>query len=73
MSKKLEYTKELLENKTKEELIELVINLQEEKALLNFLIDEYENAQQSLGKAVESQLEEFVLSNIMNSKPIGEA
>lgn len=73
MSKKLEYTKELLESKTKEELIELVINLQEEKALLNFLIDEYENAQQSLGKAVESQLEEFVLSNIMNSKPIGEA
>lgn len=73
MNKKAEYTKELLSSKTKEELIELVIDLQEEKALLNFLIDEYENAQQSLGKAVESQLEEFVLSNIMNSKPIGEA
>ena len=68
---KPKYTKELLERRTKEELIDLVLLLEEEKALLNFLIDEYENAQQSLGKAVESQLSEYL--NTMVTKTVGEA
>tara|TARA_R100000008_G_scaffold70355_1_gene47931 strand:- start:684 stop:905 length:222 start_codon:yes stop_codon:yes gene_type:complete len=68
---KPKYTKELLEKKTKEELIELVLLLEEEKGLLNFLIDEYENAQESLGKAVESQLSEYLSS--MVTKTVGEA
>ena len=68
---KPKYTKELLERRTKDELIDLVLLLEEEKALLNFLIDEYENAQQSLGKAVESQLADY-LKNIV-TKTVGEA
>ena len=68
---KPKYTKELLERRTKEELIELVLLLEEEKALLNFLIDEYENAQQSLGKAVESQLSDYLKT--MVTKTVGEA
>ena len=71
INEKPKYTKEILEKKTKEELIDLVTLLEEEKALLNFLIDEYENAQQSLGKAMESQLSEYLQS--MVTKTIGEA
>tara|TARA_Y100000592_G_C5478345_1_gene323746 strand:- start:4396 stop:4617 length:222 start_codon:yes stop_codon:yes gene_type:complete len=69
---KPKYTKEILESKTKEELINLVLLLEEEKELLNFLIDEYENAQQSLGKAVESHLSDY-LQNIVTTKTVGEA
>ncbi len=65
------YTQELLAKKTKEELIDLVLLLEEEKALLNFLIDEYENAQQSLGQAVESQLADYLKN--MVTKTVGEA
>ena len=72
MKDKPKYTKQILGKKTKEELIDLVLLLEEEKGLLNFLIDEYENAQQSLGKAMESQLSEY-LQDMITTKTVGEA
>ena len=74
MSEKSEkkYTLELLKSKTGEELIEIIDSLQEEVAMLDFLIAEYEGAQASLGKAIEEQLAEHYKTAIM-SKTEGEA
>ena len=83
MLKKKEETvfldKESLMAMTRDELMAYVLTLQEiirqveeENFLLNFLIDEYENSQASLGKAMEEQLSEY-LEQMIGSNNIGEA
>ena len=83
MLKKKEETvfldKESLMAMTRDELMTYVLTLQEiirqveeENFLLNFLIDEYENSQASLGKAMEEQLSEY-LEQMIGSNNIGEA
>tara|TARA_R100000008_G_C3568035_1_gene160313 strand:- start:1109 stop:1357 length:249 start_codon:yes stop_codon:yes gene_type:complete len=64
---------------TRDELMTYILSLQEiirgveeENFLLNFLIDEYENSQASLGKAMEEQLSDYIQEMIGN-KTIGEA
>lgn len=71
--------KESLLSMTRDELMSYVLTLQEiirqveeENFLLNFLIDEYENSQTSLGKAMEEQLSEY-LEQMIGSNTIGEA
>ncbi len=63
---------ENLEEKSKEELIKLIESLREDVAALEFLLSEYENAQQSLGKAVESHLSDY-LKSVVTTKTVGEA
>lgn len=72
-------TKESLLAMTRDELMNYVLSLQEiirqveeENFLLNFLIDEYENSQASLGKAMEEQLTDYIQEMIGN-KTVGEA
>ena len=66
------YPKELLEKKTKEELIALIDVLEDEVALLDFLVTEYENSQQSLGKAFEEQMKEYIENTVLG-KAVGDA
>ena len=66
------YPKELLEKKTKEELIALIEVLEDEVALLDFLVTEYENSQQSLGKAFEEQMKEYIENTVLG-KAVGDA
>ncbi len=73
-------TKESLLAMTRDELMTYILSLQEiirgveeENFLLNFLIDEYENSQASLGKAMQEQLTDYIHEIYGNSKTIGEA
>jgi len=66
------YPKEILEKKTKEELIELIGVLEDEVVLLDFLVTEYENSQQSLGKAFEEQMKEYIENTVLG-KAVGDA
>ena len=72
MSKLREYTEEELQKKTKEELIKIVQEQNDEIYMLQFLIDEYENAQQALGKAVDAKLADY-LKEMVIGKTVGEA
>ena len=53
-------------------LQEIIRGIEEENFLLNFLIDEYENSQASLGKAMEEQLSDYI-QEMVGNKTIGEA
>ena len=71
--------KESLLAMTRDELMNYIISLQEiirtveeENFLLNFLIDEYENSQASLGKAMEEQLTDYI-QEMVGNKTVGEA
>ena len=73
MSDEKKYPLELLQKKSKEELVELVDNLQEEVAMLDFLIAEYEASQASLGEALKEQITEPITSTVFSNIETGEA
>ena len=72
MSEEDKYSTEVLKTKTSEELIKMIGDLREEVAMLDFLIAEYEGAQESLGRAMTEQLTEH-LKNAVLSNTKGEA
>lgn len=67
------YPKEMLQGKTKDELIELVDMLQEEVAMLDFLIAEYEAMQESVGKAIKDGMVEHFKNTVLDNIETGEA
>ena len=74
MSKeKTNYTKEMLEGKSKEELIKLVEELQDEVAMLDFLIAEYEAMQEAMGRAIEKGMVEHLKNTPLSNTETGEA
>ena len=56
MSEDQKYPVEILKTKTVDELIEIIFSLQEEIAMLDFLINEYEEIFESLEIRVTSRL-----------------
>ena len=68
-----EYPMEILNNKTKDELIELVGDLQEENSMLAFLLNEYEASQEAMGNMLQKQLTEHLSDAILISTKTGEA
>ena len=54
------YSADLLKDKSKEELIEIIELLQDEASMLDFLLREYEAAQTSLGAALEEHLADAI-------------
>ncbi len=67
------YPIELLQRKTKEELIQLIGDLQEEVAMLDFLIAEYEGMQEAMGKALKEGLVEHYNETVLSNIETGEA
>ncbi len=67
------YPVEILKTKTVDELIEIIFSLQEEIAMLDFLINEYEDMQQAFGEAMKEQLVEHYKEVVLNNTETGEA
>tara|TARA_B100000287_G_scaffold434949_1_gene501090 strand:+ start:913 stop:1137 length:225 start_codon:yes stop_codon:yes gene_type:complete len=67
------YTPDLLQSKSKEELIQLIIMLQEEVAMLDFLVGEYESMQEAMGKAIEKGMVEHLKNTPLSNTETGEA
>ena len=68
MSQEKFYTKEELLNKTPEELVALIMQLVDEVESLRFMLDEFYNAERSIGKNIETEFrrmltEHFVLAS----------
>jgi hypothetical protein len=72
-SKEQRYPLEILQQKSKEELIEIIGNMEEEVAMLDFLIAEYEAMQESIGKAIQDGLTEHLKNTVLNGTETGEA
>ena len=70
---KQNYTREMLEGKSKEELIKLVEVLQDEVAMLDFLIAEYEAMQEAMGRAIEKSMVEHLKNVPLSNTETGEA
>tara|TARA_Y100001963_G_scaffold12210_1_gene15411 strand:- start:257 stop:469 length:213 start_codon:yes stop_codon:yes gene_type:complete len=66
------YKKEDLEKKTKEELIKIIEEQTDEIFMLQFMLDEFENAQSSLSSAVNETLQDY-LKQMVIGKTVGEA
>lgn len=73
MNKDKKYPIEVLNRKTKEELIEIVGDLQEEILMLDFLLEEYEASQESLGTLLKEQIAEHMKSTPLSNIKTGEA
>ena len=73
MSEDQKYPVEILKTKTVDELIEIIFSLQEEIAMLDFLINEYEEMQTALGKAMKDQLVEHYNKIVLSNTETGEA
>ncbi len=73
MSDDERYPVEILKTKTVDELIEIIFSLQEEIAMLDFLINEYEEMQSAFGKAMKEQLVEHYNKIVLNNTETGEA
>ena len=73
MSDDERYPVEILKTKTVDELIEIIFSLQEEIAMLDFLINEYEEMQSAFGKAMKEQLVEHYNKIVVNNTETGEA
>ena len=67
------YPLDLLKSKSKEDLIHIVESLQEEVAMLDFLLKEYEAMQESMGKAVKEKIQETMSTIVLDNTEIGEA
>jgi len=73
MNDEKKYPLEILQEKNKDELIEIIDNLQEEVAMLDFLIAEYEASQASLGEALKEQITQHINSTVLDNIETGEA
>lgn len=67
MSKETFYTKEDLLNKTPEELVSLIENLIEEVESLRFMLDEFYNAENLMGKNMESEMRRIITQHFVHS------
>ena len=60
MSKEVYYTREELLSKSPEELIVLIENLVDEVESLRFMLDEFHNAQNLIGKNLEGEARRMI-------------
>ena len=60
MSKEVYYTREELESKSPEELVTLIESLVEEVESLRFMLDEFHNAQNLIGKNLEGEARRLI-------------
>lgn len=67
MSKETYYTKEELLRKTPEELVALIENLIDEVESLRFMLDEFYNAENMLGKNMESEMRRIITEHFVHS------
>ena len=67
MSKETYYTKEELLRKTPEELVTLIENLIDEVESLRFMLDEFYNAENMLGKNMESEMRRIITEHFVHS------
>ena len=65
MSKEKFYTKEELLKKTPQELVQLIENLIDEVESLRFMLDEFYNAEMSVGKNIETELKKILMDNFL--------
>ena len=67
MSKETYYTKEELLRKTPEELVTLIENLIDEVESLRFMLDEFYNAENMLGKNMESEMRRLIKEHFVHT------
>ena len=67
MSKETYYTKEELLSKTPEELVTLIENLIDEVESLGFMLDEFYNAENLMGKNMESEMRRIITEHFVHS------
>ena len=67
MSQETYYTKEELLRKTPEELVALIENLIDEVESLRFMLDEFYNAENMLGKNMESEMRRLITEHFVHS------
>ena len=67
MSKETYYTKEELLKKTPEELVTLIENLIDEVESLRFMLDEFYNADNMLGKNMESEMRRLIKEHFVHT------
>ena len=67
MSKETYYTKEELLRKTPEELVTLIENLIDEVESLRFMLDEFYNAENMLGKNMESEMRRLITEHFVHT------
>ena len=70
MSKETYYTKEELLRKTPEELVTLIENLIDEVESLRFMLDEFYNAENMLGKNMESEMRRIITEHFVHSNDV---
>ena len=67
MSKENFYTKEELLNKTPEELVSLIEQLIDEVESLRFMLDEFYNAEKSMGKNIETEFRRMLTEHFVHA------
>lgn len=67
MSQETYYTKEELLRKTPEELVTLIENLIDEVESLRFMLDEFYNAENMLGKNMESEMRRLIKEHFVHT------
>ncbi len=67
MSKEVYYTREELANKSPEELIVLIESLVDEVESLRFMLDEFHNSQNLIGKNLEGEARRLINEYFVHS------
>tara|TARA_B100001250_G_C19491738_1_gene653392 strand:- start:27 stop:248 length:222 start_codon:yes stop_codon:yes gene_type:complete len=67
MSKETYYTKEELLKKTPEELVDLIESLVDEVESLRFMLDEFYNAENMMGKNLEGEMRRMITEHFVHS------
>ena len=67
MSKEAYYTKEELLKKSPEELVALIENLIDEVESLRFMLDEFYNAENLMGKNKEAEMRRMITEHFVHS------
>ena len=67
MSKEVYYTREELLNKSPEELVVLIQNLVDEVESLRFMLDEFHNAQNLIGKNLEGEARRMIKEYLVHT------
>tara|TARA_Y100001938_G_C7982776_1_gene375287 strand:+ start:520 stop:747 length:228 start_codon:yes stop_codon:yes gene_type:complete len=65
MSKEVYYTKEELLTKSPEELVSLIESLIDEVESLRFMLDEFHNAQNLIGKNLEAEARRMIKEHLV--------
>ena len=67
MSKEVYYTREELLSKSPEELVVLIQNLVDEVESLRFMLDEFHNAQNLIGKNLEGEARRMIKEYLVHT------